>query len=106
MRRALALLAVLLLTAGCVGAYDIPLPGGADVGSKPYRVTAQFRDVLDLVPQAAVKVNDVVVGRVESIELGGADRWTPQVVVAVNGDVALPANARSAEDMPTSYTSS
>ena len=49
--------------------YDLPLPGGADVGAHPYTVTAQFTDVLDLVPQAAVKVNDVAVGRVQSITL-------------------------------------
>ncbi|GAA3988201.1 MCE family protein [Allokutzneria multivorans] len=92
MRRALALLAVLLLTAGCVGAYDIPLPGGADVGTKPYRVTAQFRDVLDLVPQSSVKVNDVAVGRVESIDLA-EDGRTADVRLVLNGDVRLPANA-------------
>jgi phospholipid/cholesterol/gamma-HCH transport system substrate-binding protein len=90
--------AVLVLSSGCTstgvsGIYDMPLPGGADLGDHPYRVTVEFADVLDLVPQAAVKVNDVVVGRVESITLGGDDRWTPQVVVAVNGDVALPADA-------------
>lgn len=99
MRRVVtALAAVLVLATGCTstnvsGIYDLPLPGGADLGDHPYRVTVEFADVLDLVPQAAVKVNDVVVGRVESIRLGGADRWTPQVVVAVNGDVALPADA-------------
>jgi phospholipid/cholesterol/gamma-HCH transport system substrate-binding protein len=99
MRRALAsCAAVLVFAAGCTGTgvsgvYDLPLPGGADLGDHPYRVTVEFADVLDLVPQAAVKVNDVVVGRVESITLGGADRWTPQVVVAVNGDVELPADA-------------
>ncbi|MFC4853366.1 MCE family protein [Actinophytocola glycyrrhizae] len=98
MRRLLAACAAVLALAGCTstganGIYDVPLPGGADLGDHPYRVTVEFADVLDLVPQAAVKVNDVVVGRVESIELGGADRWTPQVVVAVNGDVALPADA-------------
>jgi phospholipid/cholesterol/gamma-HCH transport system substrate-binding protein len=100
MRRVLAACAAVLALAGCTatgtnGIYDVPLPGGADLGDHPYRVTVEFADVLDLVPQAAVKVNDVVVGRVESIELGGADRWTPQVVVAVNGDVALPADARA-----------
>jgi phospholipid/cholesterol/gamma-HCH transport system substrate-binding protein len=99
MRRLLAACAAVLVLAGCTstgaddGVYDLPLPGGADLGDHPYRVTVEFADVLDLVPQAAVKVNDVVVGRVESIELGGADRWTPQVVVAVNGDVELPADA-------------
>jgi phospholipid/cholesterol/gamma-HCH transport system substrate-binding protein len=96
-RRAL-IAAALLLAAGCSsvgtdGIYDLPLPGGADLGDHPYRVTVQFADVLDLVPQAAVKVNDVVVGRVESIGLGGEDGWTAEVVLAVNGDVALPADA-------------
>ncbi|GAB3437104.1 MCE family protein [Actinophytocola sediminis] len=100
-RRAAARLAAavtLVLAAGCSavgtdGIYDLPLPGGADLGDHPYLVTVQFADVLDLVPQASVKVNDVVVGRVESIGLGGEDGWTAQVVLAVNGDVALPADA-------------
>lgn len=88
----------LVLAAGCSGVgtdgiYDLPLPGGADLGDHPYRVTVQFADVLDLVPQAAVKVNDVVVGRVESIGLGGEDGWTAQVVIAVNGDIELPSDA-------------
>jgi len=83
MRKAFAACAsVLVFAAGCTstgvsGVYDLPLPGGADLGDHPYRVTVEFADVLDLVPQAAVKVNDVVVGRVESI----------------NGDVKLPAEA-------------
>ncbi|MFB9907527.1 MCE family protein [Allokutzneria oryzae] len=91
MRRLTALLAVLVLVSGCVGAYDVPLPGGADVGDRPYRVTAQFQDVLDLVPQASVKVNDVAVGRVESIDLAD-DGWTVDVRLALHGDVRLPAN--------------
>jgi phospholipid/cholesterol/gamma-HCH transport system substrate-binding protein len=84
---------VLLLATGCSGVYDIPLPGGAALGDHPYRVTVQFADVLDLVPQAAVKVNDVAVGRVESIRLGGRDGWTAETVLQVNGDVVLPADA-------------
>ncbi len=96
MKRIAVLAAVFALAAGCTstgvsGIYDVPLPGGADLGDHPYRVTVEFSDVLDLVPQAAVKVNDVVVGRVESIKLG--KDWTPKVVVAVNGDVKLPADA-------------
>jgi len=102
MIRRLAAAAALLLATGCsavggsgdsAGIYDLPLPGGADLGDHPYRVTVHFADVLDLVPQAAVKVNDVVVGEVESIGLGGQDGWTAEVVLAVNGDVALPADA-------------
>jgi len=95
--RLLALLTALLVSGcssvGTDGIYDMPLPGGADLGDHPYRVTVQFADVLDLVPQAAVKVDDVVVGRVESIGLGGADGWTAQVTLAVNGDVRLPGDA-------------
>ncbi|MFI6030415.1 MCE family protein [Amycolatopsis magusensis] len=94
---AASLVSCLLLTTACSGdgfkgVYDLPLPGGADIGDHPYRVTVQFADVLDLVPQASVKVNDVPVGRVESIRLGD-DGWTAEAVVAVNGDVVLPANS-------------
>ncbi|WP_370943708.1 MCE family protein [Amycolatopsis sp. cg5] len=74
------------------GVYDLPLPGGADLGDHPYRVTVQFVDTLDLVPQAAVKVDDVPVGRVETIKLG-KDGWTAEATVVVNGDVVLPSNA-------------
>ena len=63
--------ACLLTLSGCGfrGLYSANLPGGADVGSHPYRVVAYFSDVLDLVPQSAVKVNDVAVGRVVAIRL-------------------------------------
>jgi phospholipid/cholesterol/gamma-HCH transport system substrate-binding protein len=93
-RSALMLAAALLGAAGCgfTGIYDLPLPGGADLGSHPYRVTAQFRDVLDLVPQSGVKVNEVAVGRVDKINLA-RDGWTAEVTMLVNGDMVLPANA-------------
>jgi phospholipid/cholesterol/gamma-HCH transport system substrate-binding protein len=85
--------AALTLT-GCSfgGIYDIPLPGGASLGDHPYTVKAQFRDVLDLVPQAGVKVNEVPVGRVESVSLT-PDGWNAEVTMSLNGDVRLPANA-------------
>lgn len=97
MKKLVVALTTLLLVSGCGsggfdGVYNMPLPGGADVGDHPYRVKAQFKDVLDLVPQAGVKVNDVPVGRVEKIDLG-ADGWTAEVTMLVNGDVQLPANA-------------
>jgi len=78
---------------GFHGLYSTPLPGGADLGSHPFTLTAEFTDVLDLVPQSAVKVNDVAVGKVESISLDG---WVAKVRLAVNGDVNLPKNARAA----------
>lgn len=80
--------------AGCSfgGVQDIPLPGGANLGGHPYTVRAQFADVLDLVPQASVRVNDVAVGRVTKIVLA-RDGWSAMVTMKVNGKVKLPANA-------------
>ncbi|MFF8510341.1 MCE family protein [Streptomyces sp. NPDC015492] len=74
------------------GIEDLPLPGGADLGPHPYTVTAELDDVLSLVPQSAVKVNDVAVGRVTAIELG-SDNWSARVTLKINGDVRLPAGA-------------
>lgn len=96
MRRFLVV-ALTFLLAGCSsggfsGMYQLPLPGGAELGEHPYRVVAHFGDVLDLVPQAGVKVHDVAVGRVEGIELA-KDNRTAVVTMLVNGDVHLPANA-------------
>ncbi|MFI1014982.1 MlaD family protein [Streptomyces sp. NPDC020965] len=74
------------------GIEQLPLPGGADLGDDPYEVTAEFADVLSLVPQSAVKVNDVAVGRVTEITLS-PDDWSAKVTMRVNGDVRLPADA-------------
>ncbi|GAA5160284.1 MCE family protein [Amycolatopsis dongchuanensis] len=97
MKRLLGVLGLVLLLGGCgtggfAGLYSTPLPGGADLGDHPYHVTAQFTDVLDLVPQASVKVNDVAVGRVDKIDLA-PDTRSAIVSMRVNGDVKLPANA-------------
>ncbi|MFD4375786.1 MCE family protein [Streptomyces sp. NPDC058486] len=73
------------------GIEDLPLPGGADLGAHPYTVTAEIADVLSLVPQSAVKVNDVAVGRVTAIELDPAT-WSARVTLKINGDVRLPAD--------------
>ncbi|MEU3249851.1 MCE family protein [Streptomyces sp. NPDC006997] len=73
------------------GLEDLPLPGGADLGSHPYTVTAELDDALSLVPHASVKVNDVAVGRVTGIRLD--DDWTARVTLKINGDVTLPADA-------------
>ncbi|GAA0628074.1 MlaD family protein [Streptomyces crystallinus] len=74
------------------GIEDLPLPGGAGLGSHPYRVTAVFKDVTSLFPQSSVKVNDVAVGRVEKITVSGDD-WLARVTMKVNGKVRLPADA-------------
>ncbi|MEV8070211.1 MCE family protein [Streptomyces sp. NPDC085995] len=87
---ALALGAFTLTLPRFDGVEDLPLPGGADLGPHPYTVTAELDDVLSLVPQAAVKVNDVAVGRVTAIRLDG---WHARVTMKINGDVRLPADA-------------
>lgn len=84
-----------LVLSGCgsfTGIYDIPLPGGADLGDDPIELKVQFRNVLDLVPQSAVKINEVTVGRVDKIELAD-DSWNAEVTMLVNRGVNLPANA-------------
>jgi phospholipid/cholesterol/gamma-HCH transport system substrate-binding protein len=97
LQRVGALAAGVLLLGGCGfrGASSLSLPGGADTGDDPYTVEIEFLDVLDLVPQSGVRVADVPVGRVETIELDEED-WTAVVTVSVNRDVELPGNAVAA----------
>ncbi|NKY46463.1 MCE family protein [Nocardia cerradoensis] len=98
--RGLGAVAVVGVTAMLVGScssngiYSVPLPGGADVGDHPMRIDVRFDDVLDLVPQSAVKVEGVPVGRVESIDVA-PDGWTASVHTVVNSSVKLPANAHA-----------
>lgn len=84
------LLAAFALSSCKADIYDLPLPGGADVGSNPIVVTAMFRDVLDLVPKSTVKVDDVTVGEVTSIELDG---YLAKVTMKLRNNVDLPDNA-------------
>lgn len=88
-------LSLLLLTGCGFNVYDVQLPGGAAGGSNVYRVTIQFDDVLDLVPQSAVKVNDVTVGSVEKITLAKDPRvgFIASVRVRLEDGVKLPDNA-------------
>ncbi|MEO6605980.1 MAG: MCE family protein [Aeromicrobium sp.] len=89
---ALAAASALALSGCGFSPYKLPLPGGADLGDKPYTVKVEFRDVLDLVPQSAVRVNDIAVGKVTDIKLNG---WTALVTVSVNKDTKLPDNAEA-----------
>ena len=86
-----ALVAAALVLTGCsFDVYKLPLPGGADVGSDPITVTAQFRDVLDLVPDSTVKVDDVTVGKITDVSLQG---YTARVTMQLRNDTQLPDNA-------------
>ena len=89
-RKVAAIAALGALALGGCSAYDLPLPGGAGTGDNSYTVTAEFADVLDLVPQSSVKVNQVTVGSVEDIQVTG---WTATVRMRLPGNVVLPDNA-------------
>ncbi|HUR50638.1 MAG TPA: MCE family protein [Mycobacteriales bacterium] len=93
--RAAALLSTgALALSGCQfrGAASLPLPGGVGGG---YEVKIEFSDVLDLVPQSAVKVNDVTVGSVRKVELSPGG-YTAVVTASLKKGVVLPENATAA----------
>ncbi|HEX6485656.1 MAG TPA: MlaD family protein, partial [Nocardioidaceae bacterium] len=94
--RRTAALAVLLvgslLASGCRfdGAYDLPLPGGPVDPDHAFTVTAEFEDILNLVPRSEVKVNDVTVGEVTEVWREG---WHAGVEMRIQNGVDLPDNA-------------
>lgn len=95
MRRAAAvttLLALTAFTAGCDfdGAYDLPLPGGPVASDEGFTVTAEFHDILNVVPRSEVKVNDVTVGEVTEVWREG---WHAGVELRIKDSVDLPDNA-------------
>ncbi|MGZ4554844.1 MAG: MCE family protein [Mycobacteriaceae bacterium] len=92
---AISAVAVASTACGYSGLYGVPLPGGPDLGAHPFKVVVDFTDVLDLVPQSNVKVDNVNVGRVDSIDLA-PDGVTAQVTVSLNGSVDLPGHAAAA----------
>jgi phospholipid/cholesterol/gamma-HCH transport system substrate-binding protein len=89
---AAAVAAGALLLTGCEfdGAYDLPLPGSPVDEDNSYEVTAEFADILNVVPRSPVMVDDVVDGEVTDVERLG---WHAQVTLRVREDVELPDNA-------------
>lgn len=83
---------VALLASACEfnGAYDLPLPGSPVDEGNSYVVTADFADILNIVPKSPVMVDDVTVGEVTDVERLG---WHARVTMRVRNDVELPANA-------------
>jgi phospholipid/cholesterol/gamma-HCH transport system substrate-binding protein len=86
-----AVLAGCSSSSGFQGIYSLPLPGGPSLGSHPYQVKAVFANVVDLVPHATVRVNDVAVGSVTGLQVP-AGSWDATVTMEINGGVHLPAN--------------
>ncbi len=85
-------LASSVLVAGCDfdGAYDLPLPGSIVDEDESFEVTAEFADVMNVVPKSPVMVDDVAVGEVTEVDRVG---WHARVTMRVRDDVELPANA-------------
>ena len=90
LRLLLGVVVSVVLLAGC-DVYSLPLPGGTDVGDNPMTIKAEFADVLDLVPQSAVKVDDVNVGKITAISLNGDQQAV--VTMQLRNTVDLPDNA-------------
>lgn len=74
---------------GCE-ATDLPLPGSPVDKDAALEVTAEFNDVLDLVPRSPVKVNDVTVGEVVELRREG---WHAAATLRIQDDVELPAGS-------------
>lgn len=89
---AAAVAAGAVLLSGCEfdGAYDLPLPGSPVDEDNSFEVTAEFADILNVVPRSPVMVDDVVVGEVTDVERVG---WHAQVTLRVRDDVELPDNS-------------
>jgi phospholipid/cholesterol/gamma-HCH transport system substrate-binding protein len=87
-----SLLAGALFLTSCNGISDVALPGGSATGGKVYHIKVVFDDVLDLVPQASVRVDDVPVGDVQHIDLQG---FHAVVSLRLKDNVKLPKNAHA-----------
>ena len=90
-RRAIALVVLALMMTACgswKGIANVPLPGGPGTGSKAMTVYVQMPDTLALNVNSRVRVADVYVGRVRSIEL---KNWVPTLTLDLDSSVKLPA---------------
>lgn len=82
----------LAVLAGCnyQGVNDFALPGTEGRAAGSYPVKIEMSNVADLVPNNPVRVNDIDVGVIRSIDLQG---WNALVTVELNPGVKLPENA-------------
>jgi phospholipid/cholesterol/gamma-HCH transport system substrate-binding protein len=91
MKRVLLLIATVMVLTGCQGlqAYDLPFPGKQVDPDDGYQVTAEFADVVDIVPRSLVLMNDVPVGQVDAVSREG---WHARVTMTLRKDIVLPQN--------------
>lgn len=79
-----------LLLSGCqftgINSYPLPFTQGSD----EFLVTVEMANAVNLVPNSEVKVNNITVGAVRSIEFRD---WHAELTVALDESVRLPRNA-------------
>jgi phospholipid/cholesterol/gamma-HCH transport system substrate-binding protein len=91
-RRTVVLAAVALVLSSCgswKGIANVPLPGGPGTGSNRMTIYVQMPDTLALNVNSRVRVADVYVGRVRSIEL---KNWIATLTLDLEPSVTLPEN--------------
>jgi len=91
-KRSVALVAVALVLSACgswKGIANVPLPGGPGTGRHNTTIYVQMPDTLALNVNSRVRVSDVYVGRVRSIEL---KNWVATLTLDVQPNVKLPKN--------------
>ena len=86
----------MLASCGWRGIANVPLPGGPGSGPNKMTVYVQMPDTLALNVNSRVRVADVFVGSVRSIEL---KNWIATLTLDLDPDVKLPENA-TARDRP------
>ncbi|MBM7458252.1 MCE family protein [Rhodococcus coprophilus] len=89
---AAAVMAASLTLTACEwdGLNSIPMPGTAGRGEGAYQVQIEMPNVTTLTQNSPVRVDDVTVGSIASIEVEG---WHALVTVALDKDTVVPANA-------------
>jgi phospholipid/cholesterol/gamma-HCH transport system substrate-binding protein len=91
-RRTVALVVAAVVLTSCGswrGIANVPLPGGPGTGPDKMTIYVQMPDTLALNVNSRVRVADVYVGRVRSIEL---KNWVATLTLDLQPDVKLPAN--------------
>ncbi len=83
--------AVALSGCGGLQAYDLPFPGRQVDPDDGYQLTAEFADVVDVVPRTLVLMNDVPVGQVDEVIRDG---WHARVTMTLRKDIELPADTQ------------
>lgn len=83
-------LSTVLSGCGWRGLNALPLPGTQGRGPGSFTIQAQMPDVHNIQQNSRVRVGDVNVGTVTTIERQG---WHALVTIRLNGDVNVPANA-------------